>query len=118
MSWSFLCLGCVGLVLASCSPNEPQITQSQRLQSEEAACHLIGTPPKLPKPGRGTFFVMAVKTSLITALENSNDPSLESVGHDLKAAGAKESKTESAAGMIRALDGGVAVCRRLGLSTT
>jgi hypothetical protein len=113
-----VCLGGVALFLASCSPSATQITQSQRLQREKTACHLIGAPPKLPKPTHGTFFVMAVKTSLISVLGNSDNFRLEAVGHNLETAGTEESKSGSAAGMVRALDKGVAVCRHLGLSTT
>jgi hypothetical protein len=115
---NFVCLGGLGLLLASCSPNEALITQSQRVQREEAACHLIGTPPKLPKLGRGAFFVVAVKTSLLSALRNSDDAPLEDVGQELRTAGAEESKTGDAMKMVRALDEGVKICRHLGLSTT
>jgi len=112
------CLGGVAMILASCSPNATQITHRQRLRREATACQLIGTPPKLPTPASGSFFVMAVKSSLITALGKSDNVRLEAVGHDLRSAAAEESKSGSAASMVHALDKGVTVCRQLGLPTT
>jgi hypothetical protein len=81
-------------------------------------CELIGTPIKLPKSTPDTFFAISVKASLIAALASSDDASLEDVAQDLSAAARKEQGTGNGAAMVRALNDGAAVCRRLGLSTT
>jgi hypothetical protein len=114
----FLCLGVFGLLLASCSTNASMSTQSQHLPREAAACRLLGTPPKLPsKSAPDQFFAMAVPGSLISALGQSDNSSLERVAGDLRAAAREETRTGSTVAMVRALTKGDVTCHRLGLST-
>jgi len=87
------------------------------LQREQAACKLIGTPPKLPTPNPAKFMAISVKASVISALAKSNDVALEDVAQELKSAAREESQTGNGIGMVRALDKGVVVCHRLGLRT-
>jgi hypothetical protein len=113
-----LCAGGIGLLLASCSVNTAQSTRSHRLHLEEVACKQIGTIPKLPKSGPGSFTEISVKSSLILALADSNDQTLEDVARDLKIALRSKSPSGNGTAMVRALKLGVAACGRLGLPTT
>jgi pectin methylesterase-like acyl-CoA thioesterase len=108
----FLCIAGIGISLAGCST-----PQSQLLQREQTACKLIGTPPKLPTPNAAKFVAISVKASLVSSLEKSKNVALETVAHELNSAALEESQTGNGIGMVRALDNGVAVCHRLGLST-
>jgi hypothetical protein len=92
--------------------------KSQHLQREAAACRLLGTPPRLPsKPTPDQFFAIAVQGSLISALAQSGNSSLERVARNLRAAARKETHTGSPVAMVRALTEGAVTCHRLGLST-
>jgi len=113
----FLCIAAIGVLLAGCSANVPQSQKGQRLQREQAACKLIGTPPKLPTPNPAKFLAISVKASLISALAKSDDVALEDVAQELRSAAREESQTGNGIGIVRALDHGMAVCQRLGLST-
>ena len=114
----FVCLGVFGLLLASCSTNASLSMKSQHLQREAAACRLLGTPPRLPsKPTPDQFFAIAVQGSLISALAQSGNSSLERVSRNLRAAARKETHTGSPVAMVRALTKGAVTCHRLGLST-
>jgi hypothetical protein len=108
----------IGMILGGCTTGVAKPTEIQRLQHEKDACKLFGTPPPLPKPNPAKFFTIGVKTSLITALSNSDFPQLEVVESELSAAARKESRTANGVPVVRALDKGVEVCHRLGLSTT
>lgn len=105
-------------MLAGCISGVARPTQNQRLLQESDACKLIGTPPKLPTPNRARFFVVGVKASLIAALSKSDNAQLQDVGGELSAATRNESRSGNGAPVVRALDKGVEVCRRLGFSTT
>jgi hypothetical protein len=114
----FVCLGVFGLLLSSCSTNASVSIQSQHLQREAAACRLLGTPPKLPsKPTPDHFFAIAVQESLISALAQSSNSSLERVARDLTGAAHEETRTGSPVAMVRTLTKGAVTCHRLGLST-
>jgi hypothetical protein len=106
------------LLLASCSASVAQLTKAQRLQREEVACRSIGTPPKIPKTNPSKFFAVSVKVSLITALERSDNASLENVANEVLTAARRETKTGNGESMVRALNKGVAACHKIGLSTT
>src|ERR1039457_6144261 len=96
----FVCLGVFGLLLASCSTNASLSMKSQHLQREAAACRLLGTPPRLPsKPTPDQFFAIAVQGSLISALAQSGNSSLERVARNLRAAARKETHTGSPVAM-------------------
>jgi hypothetical protein len=114
----FVCLGVFGLLLASCSTDVSLSMQSQSLQREAAACRLLGTPPKLPsKSAPDQFFAIAVPGSLISALAQSANSSLERVARELRAAAHEETRTGSAVAMVRALTKGALTCHSLGVST-
>jgi hypothetical protein len=111
------CLAGTSLLLSSYSASAAQPTRSERVLSEKAACKLFGTPPVMPTSTPYSFVAISVKASLISTLEKSDDDSLKDVAKDLRIAARDEEQTGNGAAMVRALNVGVAVCHRLGLST-
>lgn len=110
-------LGVFGLALSSCSTNAALSMRSQHSQRDVAACRLLGTPPKLPpKPSPDHFVAIAVPGSLISALAQSGNSTLERVARDLRAAAREETRTGNPAAMAQALNEGAGACHRLGVS--
>jgi hypothetical protein len=77
---------------------------------ETSACKLISVPAY---PPTGTWEAISVKLSTLSALEKTDNQSLQSVVRTYEAA----AKTQNTDAMIRALAGGVRTCHRLGLKT-
>lgn len=107
------CVGIVGLVLTGCTANAAQ-TQHQRVAHEKAACKLVNEVPKYPKPTHSKKVVIEINDSLISALKISENAPLRNVARDLMSGAEKESKTGNDSEIVKALDKGKAICRKLG----
>lgn len=110
--------GGAGLMLAACGSSMASQMNGQRLHHEVLACQQIGAPSTLPMPASGNFSRIFVKSSLISALANSDNAELQDVGRELRNATQSEMRSGKFLPVARALDKGIEECHRLGLSTT
>lgn len=107
----FLCVLVCGMLLAACSPaltTQPNAKRQRQLES--AACKLISVPPE---PAPGTWEAISVKATTLSALEKTDDGSLQ---HEVRAYDVAASAQNTSA-MIRALAEAVRTCHRLGVKT-
>ena len=100
-----------GLLLAACSTaTTAQTAGKTQIQLETAACKLISVPPE---PVSGSWEVISVKESTLTALNKTENGSLRNAVRTYKTAAA----AQDTSAMIHALTDAARTCHSLGLKT-
>ena len=105
-----------GLLLAGCS-TAGTVALSHNTLAARNACQQIGPLPTLPTPQPGVSSLVNVSPSLLTALRNSRNASLEHVAREIVTAESKGGLGDNGEAVVRALEHGVKVCRNLGMPT-